>query len=113
MSDFAPITPATPGSMGPIARIASGTVQSIGTTPAAASTNGSVKTGSTASSGTKPLGDRVELSSFARYLAQLRQLPDVRLDRVQQVRQAIENGSYETTEKLDTAIDRLLDDLDW
>ena len=55
-------------------------------------------------------GDRVELSSYARYLDQLRQLPPGRLDRVDDVKRDIEAGRYETSEKLEAAIDRLLDE---
>ena len=36
---------------------------------------------------------------------------DVRLDRVNSIRSAIADGTYETAEKLDVAIDRLLDRL--
>ncbi len=55
--------------------------------------------------------DRVELSEHARLLDQLRRMPDMRLDRIEAVRQAIQEGSYETQDKLDMAIDRLLEDL--
>ena len=56
-------------------------------------------------------GDRVELSEHARFLDRIRQLPDARFDRVEQIRDAIESGTYETESKLDDAIDRLVDDL--
>ncbi len=56
-------------------------------------------------------GDRVELSTHARFLSQLRDLPSGRLDRVEQVRDAIARGEYETEERLNVAIERLLDDL--
>ena len=54
--------------------------------------------------------DRVELSNFARYLDQLRRLPDARIDRVTQVRQAIAEGTYETPDKIDLVIDRRAED---
>ena len=60
---------------------------------------------------TQPRGDRVELSRHARLLDRLRSLPEVRSDLVEQVKQAIENGTYDTTEKLDAAIERLVEDL--
>ena len=60
---------------------------------------------------TRP-GDRVELSDHARYLDLLRHLPAVRHERVDSVRDAIREGRYETPEKLDTAISRLIEDLD-
>ena len=55
--------------------------------------------------------DRVELSSHARYLDQLRFTPEVRESRVEDIRQAIAEDRYETDTKVDNAIDRLLDDL--
>lgn len=58
-----------------------------------------------------PPGDRVELSRHARLLDQLRRLPEVRTDLVEQIRRSIETGTYETPEKLDAAIERLLEDL--
>ncbi len=58
----------------------------------------------------KQLGDRVELSEQARLMALLRQLPDVRHDRIESIRTAIAEGSYLTDEKLSVSIDRLLDD---
>ncbi len=56
-------------------------------------------------------GDRVELSDHARYLDHLRRLPDVRHDRVREIRAAIRNGDYETDEKFDVAVNRLFEDL--
>jgi flagellar biosynthesis anti-sigma factor FlgM len=56
-------------------------------------------------------GDRVELSEHARYLDSMRRLPSVRDDRVQQIRDAIAEGRYETEEKLDRAIDRLIEEM--
>ena len=55
--------------------------------------------------------DRVELSEHARLLDRLRQMPDVRSELVSTVRQAITDGTYDTPEKLDPAVARLLDDL--
>lgn len=53
-------------------------------------------------------GDRVELSDFARLLAKMRDMPDVRDDHVQRVRSAIDRGNYDTPERVDQAIDRML-----
>jgi len=66
-------------------------------------------------SSTRPssqLGDRVELSDRARLLGRLRDLPDVRADRVREIRDAIADETYLTSEKLDVAVGRLLDDID-
>ena len=55
--------------------------------------------------------DTVEISDMARYLSELKKLPEIRQDKVDTARQAIASGTYETPEKLDTAISRLQGDL--
>jgi negative regulator of flagellin synthesis FlgM len=55
--------------------------------------------------------DRVELSDHARLLDRLRQMPDVRTDRVAEIRAQIESGQYETENRLSSAIDALIDDV--
>ena len=62
--------------------------------------------------GQKPAtGDTVELSTHARLLDRILQMPDVRMDLVERVRQAIVDGTYESDEKLSTAVERLLEDI--
>ncbi len=56
-------------------------------------------------------GDRVELSQHARLLDRLRQMPDVRTELVEEIRSAINEGRYETLERLDSAVQRLLEEL--
>ena len=56
-------------------------------------------------------GDRVELSSHARLLERLHELPEVRTDLVNEIRGAIADGTYETDEKLSVAVARLLEEL--
>ncbi|MGE5611522.1 MAG: flagellar biosynthesis anti-sigma factor FlgM [Bacillota bacterium] len=60
----------------------------------------------------KPLGssDKLELSGMSHLLKSLKS-NDIRTDKVAAVRAQIEAGTYENDQKLDTAIDRLLDDL--
>ena len=55
----------------------------------------------------QPGEDRVEVSDFARYLEQLRRLPEVRLDRVAAARQAIAEGAYDDEGVLDATIERM------
>ncbi len=43
-----------------------------------------------------------------RNMERLRELPDVRVERIQKLRQAIANGSLETPERLATAIQRMI-----
>ena len=59
----------------------------------------------------EPRGDRVELSEHARLLDRLRQLPEVRTELIERFRQEIAAGTYLTPEKIDAAIERLLQDV--
>lgn len=54
--------------------------------------------------------DRLELSG-ASHLLKLAKANDVRLDKVQDIKAQLANGTYETPEKFDAAADRLLEDL--
>lgn len=81
--------------------------------PGAAALGRSGHTARLASSPTGPARgrDQVELSNTAQLLSKLGKLPDVRHDVVDRVRAQIAAGGYETPEKLDIAVDGLLDDL--
>ena len=59
----------------------------------------------------KSKADTVEISDSARYLGEIKKLPDIRLDKVQQARELIAAGQYETTERIDGTVDRLLAEL--
>ena len=54
--------------------------------------------------------DRLELSGNTHLLAALRS-NEVRIDKVAIIKSQIEAGSYETSDKLDIAADRLLDEI--
>ena len=54
--------------------------------------------------------DRVEVSRHASWLQTLRDLPEVRQDRIDHVRQAIQDEAYVTPDKVEQAIDGLLRD---
>jgi anti-sigma28 factor (negative regulator of flagellin synthesis) len=56
-------------------------------------------------------GDKVELSQHAQMLSRLSKLPDIRADLVDRVRRQIADGNYETSDKVDAAVDKLADDL--
>lgn len=56
--------------------------------------------------------DQIELSEASRLLARLRALPEIRQELVDRVRAEIESGSYETDDKLDQAIESMLDDIE-
>ncbi len=57
-------------------------------------------------------GDKVEISRAAQYLSKLLSQSDVRTDLVDRVKGEIADGSYETSDKVDAAIEDLLSDLD-
>ena len=81
--------------------------------PLPAALNGSARTSraGAAATTTPRGGDRVEFSSQAKLLSKLKELPDVRDDLVGSVRAQIDAGQYETEERLDTAINALLEEL--
>ena len=55
--------------------------------------------------------DSVEISELATFLNRLAELPEERARKIVEVRNAINDGSYETPDKLEVAIDRMLNDL--
>jgi flagellar biosynthesis anti-sigma factor FlgM len=54
--------------------------------------------------------DTVEISDSARYLSALKDLPDVRQDKVDSVKSQLQAGTYETSDKVDSTVDSLLSD---
>jgi negative regulator of flagellin synthesis FlgM len=55
--------------------------------------------------------DQLDISPEADFVAQARDLPEIREDRVAALRAQIQSGTYETAEKLDIALSRLLDEI--
>jgi len=55
--------------------------------------------------------DGVEISSTGRYLSDLAKVPDVRQDKIEAIRQEMAKGTYITPERLEAALDSLIDDL--
>jgi hypothetical protein len=58
-----------------------------------------------------PGADTVEISDSARYLGEIKKLPEVRQDKVQAARDAIASGQLETPERINGTVDRLLEEL--
>jgi len=90
MSDISPIQRPTPAALNGFAK-----AQRLDT-PTEAKSRGS---------------DRVELSDHARYLGKLRELPPIREGLVEAVKAEIDAETYETPERIDKAVDALVDDL--
>ena len=58
-----------------------------------------------------PIQDELQLSDAGRLVDKVHELPDIRQERVDQIKAQIADGTYETEEKLDIAMGRLLDEL--
>ena len=58
-----------------------------------------------------PIQDELEISDVGRFVEQVRDLPEVRQDRINEIRAKIADGTYETDEKLDIALGRLLNEI--
>ena len=54
--------------------------------------------------------DQLDISPQADFVSRVRDIPDIRADRVAEIRAQIAAGEYETEEKLSIALDRLLDE---
>ena len=69
----------------------------------------------TPSGGSKDLSpasqDTVEISDSARYLSEIKKLPDIRQDKVDAARTAIAAGVYETPQRIDGTVNALLGEL--
>jgi len=55
--------------------------------------------------------DQADISVIARLRAQMASLPDVRQNVIDRVRAEIDAGSYESADKIEAAIDALMEDL--
>jgi negative regulator of flagellin synthesis FlgM len=59
----------------------------------------------------KPVGDRAEISETARLLDKLAQVPDIRADRVAELKALIASGRFETPERVAGAVEKILEEL--
>ena len=57
------------------------------------------------------VSDVVEISTASILAAKIHDVPEMRMDLVARVRMEIETGVYETDERIDVTIDRLMDEL--
>jgi negative regulator of flagellin synthesis FlgM len=55
--------------------------------------------------------DQLDISREADMVSRARELPDIRADKVARIKAQIASGAYETPEKLDIALSRLLDEI--
>ena len=68
------------------------------------------KTSKVANQSAAPV-DQLELSAEAQLISQAGSTSDIRMDRVNDIRAQIASGRYETREKIDAAVERLLDQM--
>ena len=55
--------------------------------------------------------DVVEISTVARLASEIQDVPEIRADLVQRVKEEIAAGNYETSERVEIAVERLMDEL--
>jgi hypothetical protein len=96
MTDIAPVTHV---SVGQAASVSSAVDRHVG--------------GAATGPGTAREADRVEVSPVARYLSLLREAPVIRADLVSEVRDLIESDAYETPERIEGAVDALMEEEPW
>jgi len=58
-----------------------------------------------------PATDRLQLSGASNFLATLKANSGIRADKVAQIKAQIANGTYDNENRLDGAVDKLLDEL--
>jgi len=55
--------------------------------------------------------DELEISSAGKMLDRLSETPEMRAERLAQIKEAIDNGDYDTDEKLEAALSRMFNSL--
>lgn len=61
--------------------------------------------------GGRAIADEIQISDAGQFLSEVKQAPDIRADRVAEIQAQIASGAYETGDKLDLAVERLLDEI--
>ena len=54
--------------------------------------------------------DAVEISQIAMYLSKIAEMPDIRQEKVEEVRQALASGEYDIDGKLSMAVDEFMEE---
>lgn len=55
--------------------------------------------------------DRAEISEEARLLSRLAEVPDIRVDKINEIKQLIASGRYETVERVQKAVEQILEEI--
>ncbi len=64
-----------------------------------------------AATSSRSIQDELQISDAAQYVDQVHNMADIRQDRVDEIRAQIASGTYETDEKMEIALGRLLDEI--
>ena len=62
-------------------------------------------------SGPTNIGDTVEISAAARLAAKVQDIPEVRTELIERVKTEIAAGAYETPERIEITVNRLMEEL--
>ena len=62
------------------------------------------------SSPVSPPGDRLEISQTAHLLSEALSMPDVRAEKIEEIRNLVESGKFDTDARLKGAVERFLDE---
>lgn len=54
--------------------------------------------------------DQVEISPIARFLSAVATMPEIRVEKVEEMRQSLANGTYDIEGKFPTAVQNMLDE---
>lgn len=81
---------------------------SVNPTKPSASENGQAAPPQASQNGGK--ADQVEISPAARFLSQISQMPDIRFEKVEQIRQELADGSYDIDGKISQALDNMIEE---
>jgi flagellar biosynthesis anti-sigma factor FlgM len=90
-------------------------ISPIGSNPPITRLQGSKATDITLAQSSQDVGagvtDTVQISDSARYLGEIKKLPPIRQEKVQAMRDLIASGQFETPERINGTVDRILQEM--
>ena len=57
------------------------------------------------------VGDRAEISEAAQLLNKLSEVPEIRMEKIEELKELIATGRYESKEKIEQAVEKLMEEL--
>ena len=90
-------------------------ISPIGSNPPITRLQGSKATDTSLSQSSQDVGtgatDTVQISDSARYLGEIKKLPPIREEKVQAMKDLIASGQFETPERINGTVDRILQEM--